>query len=659
MAAVAAAVHMGSTPRSATPRGTTPRATTPSGSLTSRSKVKVPFLPGYGLTAPGLASTDLKTSFRKTQSLVYGPGGANPSTKGYSAGSGELPKLDLASLESLCDDPMRQINGTTRSITHDEREALRESARNTYKPAIPPAWLKHDRQVLRFAAYFQEPVHENPKENFRVRHCTIFFYLEDGTMMITEPKIENSGIPQGTFAKRHRIPKPDGDFYTYHDLQTGETIVIYSRAFRIYDCDPFTRDFYANALGVSLAALEPPPLDSFRATQIQEDDMLTQPKARDIIESKEYNELSVGGNRKNAKLQQYLENDRRVLCFKAFWDDTTHYGARMYYTLHYHLADDTVEILENLARNSGRDPYPVFWRRSPLRKNPHTSATPGMIEPEADPYKPEDFAVGSTINVYNRDIYLYDCDDFTREFYRGYMGVEQESFDIKSPDALHVQLSHPPHTGFGAEDDSLASCLRLTPRPPRRDINKLMNEAGKVMRFEGRVATGISEDSNRVFIIVISLSDDSIGVWEKRLRNSGHASGKFALKSKKRNPATGTWFQPQDFFLGGLVEINAMPFHLVAADDATIRYMEENSHDFPAANLRVVMAKLARAKDILAKASEQGKAECSLQEFHGLVQQAGVDLCLHEALTLARNYGHQDGHAASGSITIARLLAAL
>lgn len=42
------------------------------------------------------------------------------------------------------------------------------------------------------------------------------------------------------------------------------------------------------------------------------------------------------------------------------------------------------------ARNSGCAPYPTFWRRSPLRKNPYMSATPGMMEPAAMIYKPED-----------------------------------------------------------------------------------------------------------------------------------------------------------------------------------------------------------------------------------------------------------------------------
>merc|ERR1719424_1677778 len=137
----------------------------------------------------------------KQQSLAFQPGGA------IAMINSDVPVLDLAALQKMSD-PKFRFDMSTKSATHDERAANKESARNTYRPAIAPAWLKHDRQVLRFSAYFQEPVHESPKENFRVRQCVVYFYLEDGTMMVVEPKVENSGIPQGTFVKRHRIPKP-------------------------------------------------------------------------------------------------------------------------------------------------------------------------------------------------------------------------------------------------------------------------------------------------------------------------------------------------------------------------------------------------------------------------------------------------------------------
>ena len=42
----------------------------------------------------------------------------------------------------------------------------------------------------------------------------MYFYVEDETMHISEVKSENSGMAQGAFLKRHKVPKPDGSLYT-------------------------------------------------------------------------------------------------------------------------------------------------------------------------------------------------------------------------------------------------------------------------------------------------------------------------------------------------------------------------------------------------------------------------------------------------------------
>lgn len=569
---------------------------------------------------------------------------------------GDVPKLDLSMLQEM-KDPFHRYDMSVRSLTHEERDLAKESARNTYRPAIQPAWLKHDRQVLQFDAYFQEPVHENPKETFRIRCCKILYYLEDGTTMVQEPKVENSGIPQGSFVKRHRIPKPSNagnGYYSYTDLTVGATISIYSRAFRITACDDFTRYFYQVSAKRELPPNEEIPLDSFRASDMLDSEVqLTSRKAL-LAESKEYNNISLGGNRRNVKLQQYLENDRKVLRFDCYWDDQTRYGSRMYYTLHYYLSDDTIEMLESLPRNAGRDPYPVFWTRSPLRKNPHMSPAPGMEEPEAIIYKPEDLIVGGSINVLGRDIVLYECDEFTRSFFRSYMSHEQESFPIEQPKVTHVKLAHPPHHGFGSEEDSLASCLRLMPRPPRRDEQKLMVDADKVIRFEAVMPNETFEDENRRFIVAIYLADDTVCVWELRQRNSGHSEGKFASKSKKKNPATGRFFQPSDFYIGAILEINSSPFHLVGADEAALNYMEENCTDFPSADVSRVLMKVESLKDILHGA---GSVECAALQQSAFSR--GVELVDHELITLARKFGQYDASKGVAFVDGASVIAAL
>lgn len=46
--------------------------------------------------------------------------------------------------------------------------------------------------------------------------------------------------------------------------------------------------------------------------------------------------------------------------------------------LHYFLADDTVELLEKVPLNSGRDAVPVFLRRARLPKEPKSLHQPGV-----------------------------------------------------------------------------------------------------------------------------------------------------------------------------------------------------------------------------------------------------------------------------------------
>lgn len=99
-----------------------------------------------------------------------------------------------------------------------------------------PAWVAFDRQVLCFDAYFQEAVHEKREEKNRIRKCKIYFYLEDDTIQVIERKVENSGIPQGTLIRRHRIPLPppnDEEFYTVQNFCVGKELTMYSRVYHL------------------------------------------------------------------------------------------------------------------------------------------------------------------------------------------------------------------------------------------------------------------------------------------------------------------------------------------------------------------------------------------------------------------------------------------
>merc|ERR1712113_331687 len=122
--------------------------------------------------------------------------------------------------------------------------------------------------------------------------------------------------------------------------------------------------------------------------------------------------------------------------------------------------------------------------------------------------------------------------------------------------------------------------------------------------------------------------------------------GKFASKSRKKNPATGTWFKPSDFHVGGVVEINSSPFLLVRADECTLRHMEEAPEEFSVANLPVIALKMTSLRSQLVE-MQQIKPE----ELQQLAQENGVELTAHELVTLVRAAGSEE----TGEISTARI----
>lgn len=66
-------------------------------------------------------------------------------------------------------------------------------------------------RVLRFYGYTREAVQESNVEKERVRKITLCYFLEDGTISVSEPKAENSGFAfQGTLVKRHVVSRHRG-----------------------------------------------------------------------------------------------------------------------------------------------------------------------------------------------------------------------------------------------------------------------------------------------------------------------------------------------------------------------------------------------------------------------------------------------------------------
>lgn len=68
-------------------------------------------------------------------------------------------------------------------------------------------------------------------------------------------------------------------------------------------------------------------------------------------------------------LGQFLENDRKVLRFEAYWDDReSMFGDLRDLIVYYFLADDTIQVKEVFPVNAGRDAPPKFLTRQKIPK---------------------------------------------------------------------------------------------------------------------------------------------------------------------------------------------------------------------------------------------------------------------------------------------------
>ncbi|KAJ7514900.1 hypothetical protein O6H91_23G065400 [Diphasiastrum complanatum] len=324
---------------------------------------------------------------------------------------------------------------------------------NTDTPT--PKWLKYDRQVLRFFCYFKEPVNERREENFRVRRCTIYFYLEDGSMHISEPREDNSGIVQGTFLKRHKVPKHGGGYIGISNFKVGSDITVYERTFRICSCDTFTKRYFMK-----------------RCYEIGKEEDFPDGPVSSFRETLQRHRLK---HHKDFANRQFLENDGKVLRFFAVWDDRfSVYGDRHPYVLHYFLADDTIEILEINERNSGRHNFPMLLKRNRLpRELPSDllGKNLGANLAKSSYYNDSDLHVGSYVRVYGRDMLLHDCDEFTRNYYQKKWGVTDdmlEPVDVQEPAPVLPRMEMPPHNGFGTDIDTMQNCTLFFIKNGRR-----------------------------------------------------------------------------------------------------------------------------------------------------------------------------------------------
>jgi hypothetical protein len=369
---------------------------------------------------------------------------------------------------------------------------------------------------------------------------------------------------------------------------------------------------------------------------------------------------SVSPSKKRDMREKFLKYANKVLRFYAYWDDSgSMFGERMEYVINYYLQDDKMELLEVKKSNSGRDPFPKLLKKQRIPR--HFLGVPTIGSKEAD-FEDEfvheqDLVVGEQIEIFGRVLRIFDCDHFTREYYRQQLGfVQPDRIVDVEPLVEFPSLELPPYNGFGSEPDSISSYFTLIPKQRfgfLTDPDRAMKFDAVIFRWKARfdmdqMAMPNPDDGKRRFVVSFFMGDGSVSVYEPPIQNSGFMGGKFLERQRVLRRGfkmgSGEWMDKGDFLvdLPASVWINNFPFVLMDADKFTLRYIHEGRQfvDVNAVHERV--RKGARSAGDVLKAfrvmDPKGTGRVSLETLVMVLRKFSADLDEDELVALITHW---------------------
>jgi hypothetical protein len=218
------------------------------------------------------------------------------------------------------------------------------------------------------------------------------------------------------------------------------------------------------------------------------------------------------------------------------------------------------------------------------------------------------------------------CDAFTRQYYASNgIHLKDDMVLQNAEKKVEVKRVIPPYNGFGTEEDSLRSCTGgLNPPPPKKDLQKMRDKSGVILRFNAQLVSNKSDDTNRRFVFQYFMEDDTISIREPPVRNSGVMGGSFLRRNTIKRPS-GEPFTAKDMFVGNVVEIVGHRFLLLNADEFTYKLMECDDRTFP-------YSSLPRLQEMLASKQDQIKTYfvSSNYDGNGILDMEGLTACCNE-----------------------------
>jgi Ca2+-binding EF-hand superfamily protein len=287
-------------------------------------------------------------------------------------------------------------------------------------------FLEWDRKVLRFYAVLDDL--RTPQ--FERRPFIILFFLADDTVEIREQYPLNCGrdnfaiffrrgkLARGDVEVRSPMEMPKGkeEHFCATDFSVGQMQSLLGYEYYIYDCDPFTRTFFQQELGI---------------TQLERQDVRLPERAVPRPATPPYTGYGTWDDSMGSVLQlmpskpkkdfkKLYFNDGKIVRFTAQFNNAKPEDAERLFVVNFHLFDDTLSIHEPPQRNIG-----IITGRF-LEKAVHLNQMTGKL------FTADDLYVGAIIKVYNREFVLTDCDEYTRKLKDDPSSVDKPNYDLQA-----------------------------------------------------------------------------------------------------------------------------------------------------------------------------------------------------------------------------------
>jgi hypothetical protein len=294
-------------------------------------------------------------------------------------------------------------------------ENTREAMAKSY------AFLNFDGRVLRFECIQANAPVDTVADKIvgGSKRYSLTYSLSDHTMEIRLVKEKRSTYDEVTsLLKKARLPKNWRDvqkgikpiYYEPADLLCGNTIECYGRYLLLTDCDAFTRKMY-ESMGIvqqqqslvlekekSIVKHEVPKLgDGFLAIGSEEDTLAT-----------------VHGMPKAARdLEKIQRNQGRLLRCKAKLITTNKVDQGREFMITFRLEDDSIQIYEDIVRNSGLAGGNFLKRGRYLNSLPEDSDVPRY-------FKQSDFYLGNVFCINGNEMQITEMDNMSLRFCESY-----------------------------------------------------------------------------------------------------------------------------------------------------------------------------------------------------------------------------------------------